>query len=59
LSRIKNNSRENFFSWSNFAKLTGISVSTLKKLADEYETNQELFLKKRVKENENIENIEN
>lgn len=56
LSRIKNNSKEEFFSWSNFAKLTGISVSTLKKLADEYETNPDIFLKKRVKENENIEN---
>ena len=56
LKRIKNNSREDFFSWSNFAKSTGISVSTLKKLADEYETNRDIFMKKRVKENEKIEN---
>ena len=55
LKRIKNNSRENFFSWSNFSKLTGISVSTLKKIVDEYETKPETF-KKRLKENENIEN---
>lgn len=43
LEKMKNNSKDNYFSWKDFSELTGISLSTLKTIVKEYFENPEIF----------------